>query len=320
MMLDKVKTMKTVWRLLGRNKGYVLLTIGISILSLLVTLKWNSLLSKIINGLENWSEMDQQYLVSAVIFILLCGGSQFLFTYLSGWTCETITHDMRMAYGRYLLHSNITELENMSLGSEISRLQNEMTEVSNYFNGSFFVLINDLIKFLGTLLWLLCLNPTLTIFSNLPVVGILLYLSYSSRVISETTVKTGDSKMKMNGLSGTLIELFPMIHIFNASNMMKNQYKTSVDQWEANAIKEEKTKASLMSFSALLTCIPLMLLILIGGRLVMSGVISLGTLYIFVNLSGNVSGIMMNMSNAFSSFRRFVANMNRIEGKLYFEK
>ncbi len=57
----------------------------------------------------------------------------------------------------------------------------------------------------------------------------------------------------------------------------------------------------------------LLLLFLIGGTQVIQGTATIGTLYAFINLSGNVSGVMMNMPGRIAVFRRFTANMNRIE-------
>ena len=310
--------MRIIGKLLKRRKWKVSLTILLSILTISISLQWNSLLSTMINQMGLESGIAPQDLVKAILMILLIGGSQFLFTLSSGWTCEAITHDLRMAYASHLLHSNISELERMSLGAEISRLQNEIAEVSDYINSNLFALVHDFIKFIITIIWLLYLNSTVTILSNLPVVGILIYLRYASKIISEFTEKAQQSKMNMNGFANTLIELFPMIHIYNAGVLIQKQYEGSVNQWETNTIKEEKTRAKLLSFSGMLSSIPLMLLLLVGGRMVISGGMSIGVLYIFINLSGNVSGIMMNMPGYLGSFRRFSANMNRIENKLYF--
>ena len=67
-----------------------------------------------------------------------------------------------------------------------------------------------------------------------------------------------------------------------------------------------------MSLSAVLSCIPLMLLLLVGGTLVIHGDISIGLVYIFINLSGNVSGVMMNMPSHLARLRRFIGNLERI--------
>ena len=68
-----------------------------------------------------------------------------------------------------------------------------------------------------------------------------------------------------------------------------------------------------MSLSALLSSIPVLLLFLLGGYLTQRQIITTGTLYLFLNLSGNVTGIMMNMPGHIAAFRKFEAHMNRLE-------
>ena len=93
---------------------------------------------------------------------------------------------------------------------------------------------------------------------------------------------------------------------------MKEQYQGITNSWEMASIKEERTRASLLSISAILSSMPLLLLLLFGGWRVISGTITTGVLYVFINLSGNVSGVMMNMPNHVGAFRRFIANLKRL--------
>ena len=50
--------------------------------------------------------------------------------------------------------------------------------------------------------------------------------------------------------------------------------------------------------------------------MVVSGEISIGLFYIFINLSGNVSGFLQNMPNIYAGFRQFGASVDRIGEKL----
>ena len=52
--------------------------------------------------------------------------------------------------------------------------------------------------------------------------------------------------------------------------------------------RKEKISARLMSLSGLLSFVPLLLLLGFGGTMTARGEISVGTFYIFINLSGNV--------------------------------
>ncbi len=53
--------------------------------------------------------------------------------------------------------------------------------------------------------------------------------------------------------------------------------------------------------------------------MIISGRMTVGVLYIFVNLSGNVSGVMMNLPDYAGTFRRFTANMQRLAPNILFE-
>ena len=50
------------------------------------------------------------------------------------------------------------------------------------------------------------------------------------------------------------------------------------------------------------------------------GEISIGTFYIFINLSGQVSGFLQNMPNIYAGFRKFEASVGGLEGKLALKK
>ena len=110
--------------------------------------------------------------------------------------------------------------------------------------------------------------------------------------------------------------LFPIIQLYDAVHMIRNYYYKEVCEWEHQAVRVERTRARLMSLSGLLSSIPLMLLFLVGGGMVINGSLSVGTLYVFLNLSGNVSGVMMNMPGFFAAFRQFSVNMKRLSPKI----
>ena len=46
--------------------------------------------------------------------------------------------------------------------------------------------------------------------------------------------------------------------------------------------------------------------------MVLQGTLSIGILYVFINLSGNVSGVMINISVHLANFRRFCGNLERV--------
>ena len=231
----------------------------------------------------------------------------------SGWTCETLAHDLRMGYAKHFTTLSITEIENLNAGEQLSRLQNEIGDISGFLRTNLFTIVDDLIRFIGTFSWMLWINPKLTLLANVPSVIIIFYTAYSSKVIGKATQRSQQANAQMNGFADTLITIFPIMRLFDANFLIQKRYNAALEQWEIAGISEERTRARLLSLSAMLSCFPLLLLFLIGGTQVIHGSATIGTLYVFINLSGNVSGVMMNMPGRIAMFRRFSANMKRIE-------
>lgn len=305
--------MSLLKKLLTKRIGLVTLTVIISISAIVVSLWWNSQLSAMINMISTNILVPTRTVILAAMTILISMGMAYLLNICSGWTCETLAHDLRMGYAEHLTALPITEVENLNAGEQLSRLQNEIGEVSRFLRDNLFAFVDDLVKFIGTFSWMLWLNPKLTLFANVPTVIIIGYTFFSSKVIGKAALKSQQANAQMNGFADTLISVFPIVRLFHANLLIQNKYNTALEQWANASISEERKRAKLMSLSALLSCTPLLLLFLIGGTQIIHGSTTIGTLFVFINLSGNVSGVMMNMPGRIAVFRRFSANMKRIE-------
>ncbi|WP_455716217.1 ABC transporter transmembrane domain-containing protein [Anaerosporobacter sp.] len=297
---------------LCKRKTCVIVTLIVSIVSIIITLFWNYKLSQLINQVQFGISITSTQILVVFVLMIISTLSQGSFTYLSGYTSEYITHDLRMYLAHRLLKKSYYEVEQLSTGEQLSQLQNEVSEISSYLTGSLFMLINDGIRFIFTFIWLLTMNSKLTILANLPVIIILIYVIYTSKAIEGLSKQSQSKQQQMNGFADILLTLFPIIRIYEANELLQNRYNDKVEEWKRTTSREEMTRARLMSLSAVLSCIPLLLILLVGGTLVIRGEISIGLVYIFVNLSGNVSGVMMNMPGHIANLRRSIGNLERI--------
>jgi ABC-type bacteriocin/lantibiotic exporter with double-glycine peptidase domain len=295
------------------------LTVFISVITICVSLLWNAQLSFIINRVNLGKTVPLRTIIFAGIIMLASSGMAYVLGICSGWTCETLAHDLRMGYAKNLIDLPISEIENMNAGDQLSKLQNEINEVSGFLHSNLFSIIDDLIRFIGSFSWLLWLNPKLTLLANAPAALLMWYTLYASKVIGQAALKSQQANANMTGFADTLITLFPIIRLFDANQLLHRQYDDALVEWKTATLREERRKAQLMSPSGLFSYIPLLILLLIGGKQIIQGTLTIGTLYVFINLSGNVSGVMMNLPGRIAGFRRFVANMHRLEPSVLFE-
>lgn len=304
--------MQLLYKLIDKRKLLSLVTICASLIAAAVTLWWNMQLSDIINSVSAGIAPTRRMILRALITMLVMGASNSAKDYLSGYTCEGITHDLRMGYARHFTSLPVAEVEKLNAGEQLSRLQNEITGVSDYLNANLFQLFDDAMRFITTFVWLLMVNPTLTLAANLPAFIILSYVFWSSKIIGTATDHSQQAKGKMNQYADTLLTLFPIIRLYDAARLTIDGYTGAVKSWESYTVKSERTKARLMSLSAILSQMPLLLSFLVGGHMTIGGALSVGTLYIFLNLSGNVSGVLMNMPGHIAAFRQFSTNIKRL--------
>lgn len=308
--------MKILKQLIQLHKIPFIMAVLTTVLSVIFNLCWNKYLAQLLDGLGN-TEMHPCLAVGMLI-VWIHAVSEFLSTYLSSYTCEIFAHEMRMAYAGYYVQSDIRTLSGLNVGEVQSAMQNELKEISDYMSELLFSLMKQFGTFTMTVLFLFCLNFKLTMLSIVPVIPLIFYCSFSSKVIKHDTQQCQYSRKKLNGLADMILELFPVIQIYDAYKLIQGAVKENLSEWGNSSIKKERTSARLMSLSGVLSFVPLLLLLGVGGAMVIQEEISLGTFYVFINLSGNVSGFLQNMPGTYAAFRRFSASVDRLEGKLWF--
>lgn len=186
-------------------------------------------------------------------------------------------------------------------------------EISSYLNENLFSLAKQFVSFAFTIVFFLCQSFKLTLLFILPVVPLMIYCHFTGKIIKNFTEQSQESKKQINGLTGTLLELFPIIQVYDAYRLIDVSMSERLLEWQNVNIKRERILAKLMSLSGLLSFVPLLMLLGFGGFMVINGEISMGIFYIFINLSGNVSGFLQNMPHIYAGFRRFGASVGRME-------
>lgn len=314
--------MHVIKKLIRRHKMLYLTAVLFTILSVFINLYWNLFLKDLLNrlganaALPVGGEIAPEVLAGGILIVLLLTASELCSYYLASCVCEAFAHDLRMGAVRYYLRSDIRTLSRLKVGEEQSAMQNELKDISDYFHGNLFSFMKQLGTFVVTVLFLLCQSPKLTLLSTLPVLPLIVYCFYSGRIIKGYTEQCQSSKKQMNGLAELMLELFPVIQVYDASRLLHNAMDGRIREWRDNNIRREKVSAWLMSLSGLLSFLPLLLLLGLGGNMVIEGEIGIGTFYIFINLSGQVSGFLQNMPNQYAGFRRFEASVGSLGDKL----
>lgn len=305
--------MSIISKSLKKQTLNIILSILVDLIFLAVVFVWNKYLANLIDFVVAGNKMTAQMIWAFVIILVVFVMSNGASTFISNYTCEQINYHIRRLYIEESAKKDYEYFCNIGAGQGSSFLLNELNAVCNFISTNLFFIFDSAVKFLGTFGWFLILNPKLAVLSNFPVAAILVYVTFTSKILKKYTVCANEEKSKLNGMTESLMNLFPVIRLYDANKMILKKYGDANMTWEKLVTNMEKKKAVLMSLSALMTCIPLLLTILIGGKQIIDARMTIGELYIFINLSGNVSGILMNMPAFIMQLRVFMGNVEKIK-------
>lgn len=319
-----MNTMKLLKKLIRLHRFLFFSAMLLTLSSVFLNLYWSGFLADVMDVLGSASRADSrgsqtlpvQWLATAAVIILFNIAAECLSSCLASCTCEAFAHEMRMGHAGYYLQGDVRTLSGRNVGEEQSAMQNELAEVSAYFRENLFPFVKQFVSFAVTVAFLLCRNARLTLLYVLPVAPLVVYCYRSGKVIKHLTEQCQTSRKRVNGLTATLLELFPVIRVYGAHRLMDAAMDEALLQWKSSNIRKERIAAGLMSLSGVLSFVPLLFLLGFGGSMAVNGEISVGSFYIFINLSGNVSGFLQNMPGAYAAFRRFQASAGRLEKRL----
>lgn len=307
--------MRLMGKLIQLHKSVFLCAMVVMFLSEILNLCWNNILAQLIDCLGG-NNIPSVIISGTIGITVLLMISEFAASWLAAYTCELFAHEMRVGYARFYLQGDVRVISGLNAEQEQSAMQNELSEISNYMNEQLFSFIRQCVSFLFTVFYLAEQSIKLTMVAVLPVIPLMIYCAFSGKVIKSHTEKCQEEKGKMNGLFGVLLELFPVIQTYDAHQLVYAAWNQGLDSWKGSNVKKERVAAKLMSLSGVLSMMPLLCMLGVGGIMVMTGEITVGIFYIFINLSGNVSGFLQNMPGIYARWKQFDASVGRIGEKI----
>lgn len=294
--------------LLKRNRIRIAFSVITSLLSNLSQMIYMYYVGEIVNMIESRVAIKRTFLILLACFILSNACTQILNQYVGRYSAEHIAHTLRMGYARRLIHK-----DGRDVALAMSVVQNELAQADGYLSSDFFDVIGMLITGMMVMIFLLFQNVFLTFVILFPTIIILTYVVFSSRKLSRIVAAAQQEKSRMNKTAYSVVRAFPVVKTFDGEELCRNAYENSVNVWIRQAARLGRWSALYNTLSGILSRVPLMLLLLVGGWMVVSGRILMGTLFVFINLQNSLTRSIMNLPSWLSGFKVFIANLSRIE-------
>ena len=305
--------MRVLGWLIKKNRGWVTLALLAAILSNGSQIAFMFFVGELVNQIEGKSKIELSFFLLMGVFLLSNATTQFLYQLTGRYCTERAAHTLRMGYLRAKLQSSVREAEKDSVAHAMSVVQNELSSANQYLSSTLFEMAGMSVSGILVFFFLSFVNAKLTMILLLPTVLTLVYVVLSGKKLSKIVTETLEEKNNLNRIAYGCVDSFPMITVFDAKSFLMNRFELVMEKWGIAEVKKDRMYAIFNSLSGVLSRLPLLLLLLAGSYMVLTGEILLGTLITFLNLQKSVTQFVMNLPSWLAGFKTFTVNLSRID-------
>ena len=237
----------------------------------------------------------------------------YLFTYYANWLGQKVIKDLRVNVFQKIVRFKMSFFDKNAVGRLVTRTVNDIETIASIFSQGLFTIIADILKMITVLTVMTVISPELT----LVVISIFPVLIFATRIFQKT-MKTAFEKVRrevanLNSFVQERISGVKIVQIFNRE-------KVEIDNFNQINIKHRDAwlrtvwiNSIFFPIAEISTSICIGLLVWYGGFNNLNGEnISLGTLFLFISMSGLLFRPLRQIADRFNTLQMGMVSTERI--------
>ena len=258
------------------------------------------------DGLVFFSLLMLLSLILEVVF-------QFIFIYYANWLGQMIVKDLRVELFQKLIRFKMAYYDTSAVGRLVTRSVSDIETIASIFSQGLFMIIADLLKMgivVGVMLfvnWKL----SLIVFSVLPVI------LYATRVFQKSMKKAFEDVRKqvadLNTFVQERISGMKIVQLFNREIIEQKTFM-GINEKHKNAwLKTVWFNSIFFPVAEISTSVTIGLLVWYGGlNVIAGGSISLGIIFLFIQLSQMLFRPLRQIADKFNTLQMGMVAANRV--------
>ncbi|HOA80673.1 MAG TPA: ABC transporter ATP-binding protein [Defluviitaleaceae bacterium] len=194
----------------------------------------------------------------------------------------------------------------------MSRLTNDIDNISNTLNTSTTQVISSIITILGTVIMMLYLNPFLTFVNMLVIPTMMLITSKIAKRTRKYFLNQQESLGKLNGIIEECISGQKLVKVFTREEKQIEEFNNSNDDLKKIGIKALILSGFIPPLINLLNNINFAFIAGIGGWLAVKEIITIGVIASFINYSKQFTRPINELANQFNMLQTAIAGAERV--------
>lgn len=237
----------------------------------------------------------------------------FCFTYYSNWLGQKVIKDIRVKIFDKIINLKMSFFDKNSVGRLVTRAVNDIETIASIFSQGLFTIIADFFKMLVILLVMFIISFRLTFV----VLLIFPFLIYATRVFQKAMKKAFElvrsEVANLNSFVQERISGIKIVQIFNREKIEEDNFNTINIKHRDAWLKTVWINSIFFPIAEISGSICVGLLVWYGGFNNANGIdISIGTLFLFITMSGLLFRPLRQIADRFNTLQMGMVAVDRI--------
>ena len=237
----------------------------------------------------------------------------YLFTFYANWLGQKVIKDLRVSVFKKIVKFKMSFFDKNAVGRLVTRTVNDIETIASIFSQGLFTIIADILKMITvlTVMTIISLELTLVVISIFPI------LIIATRIFQKT-MKVAFEKVRrevanLNSFVQERISGIKIVQIFNREKVEINNFKKINIKHRDAWLRTVWINSIFFPIAEISTSICIGLLVWYGGYNNLNGEnISLGTLFLFISMSGLLFRPLRQIADRFNTLQMGMVSTERI--------
>ena len=309
-------TLKRLWRYLSVRKGLLSLVLVMVVVSSALGLLGPFIVGTSID--KYIVDQDTATFVKALVALLFI----YIFYSLSSWLqnywmigiAQDTVFEMRTSLFHHLQKLPIPYFDKRQHGELMSRVTNDMENVSSTLNSSFIQVVSSVLTLVGTVSVMIYLSPLLTVIT-LTIVPVMFFglkwiTNRTGKLFKETQKNLGE----LNGYIEETISGQRIVKSFSQEERVMREFREKSTKLKKTAYWAQTYSGFIPKLMNVLNNLSFAIIAFIGGVFALNGTagITIGVIVIFAEYSRQFTRPLNDLANQFNTLLSAVAGAERV--------
>ena len=310
-------TLKRLWKYFGKERSMLSIIFFLLLISAAIGLSVPYLIGKAIDSMSfGKAAVDYNLLRIIAVALILAYVIDSLINLLQGWlmagASQRIVLNLRSSLFEKLQKLPVSFYDLRTHGEIMSRLSNDIENVSSTVSQSTTQLMSSVITITGSFVMMLRLSPLLTLAS---VITIPMVFALTKTIARRTKTLFKDQQIYLGKLNGHIEETISGIQVvkaFNHEDKIIEEFEEINLKLRQVGIKAQIWSGYIMPIMNVINNIGFAVVAAVGGILAVRNMITIGIIASFLSYSRQFSRPLNEVANIFNTLQSAIAGAERV--------